>query len=389
MRCLATAPEYIGVDGRHATRESDTSFLSLTSLARYVHREVIVLAILCATAGGVFVFTRAVAGASRDMREHDARVWHERGLRALREGRAPDAVEALSRARALARDVPEYQLALSRALSDTGQRDTARQILLSLREAAPEDPEINVALAEIEAGSAHPLEALKYFQSALHGVWSADAIDARRALRRRLIDYLLDQGMASRAMAQILILQDDVPPTTGAHADVAGLFLRAGDPTRALAGYRRVLAEDPRHAGALAGAARAAFAAADYRGALRYLARLRPADPALEELRALSAAVVAADPYARGLPEREQRRRLENGRTTVAAVLDACKVKMGSSFPASLEDHILKLARPLQPGDDAVVIERAAAAVPSECGPFDPPFRAWVLLARSRPEETQ
>jgi predicted Zn-dependent protease len=312
----------------------------------------------------------------------------------LNQGLAVEAAEALSAARALDRERSEYQLALARALVALGRIDAGRETLMGLRRASPEDPQVNIALAELEARAGRSADAIRYFQSALHGAWAADDLDERRALRRRIVDYLLEQRMASRAIAQLLLLQDDVPAAADSQADIAALFLRAGDAARALTGYRRALANDPGHAPALAGAARAAFALGDYRSASRYLARIRRDDPALTDLRAMTTAILASDPLARGLSGQERRRRVSRGAAAVAARLQACKADLATGLPPALAEHAARLARlsadarrTITLEDAIAVVDDAAVAVPNECQSSDVEFRAWLLLARARGEE--
>ena len=66
---------------------------------RFIHRDIIILLGLCVLAVVAFFFTRDAAANNRELFLRDAAVWHETGLRALDEGRANDAIQALAEPR--------------------------------------------------------------------------------------------------------------------------------------------------------------------------------------------------------------------------------------------------------------------------------------------------
>src|ERR1051326_7382575 len=101
---------------------------------------------------GAFFLTRAVAANNRSMSVQDAAAWYARGQRALADGRTDDAVEAFRRATVRDRGDRTYVLALAGALTRNPDDAAARTLLLTLREADPEDAEINLELARIAAG---------------------------------------------------------------------------------------------------------------------------------------------------------------------------------------------------------------------------------------------
>ena len=123
------------------------------SESTFVHREIVVLVVLCTLVAVGFVFTRAAAGANRALRLRDATAWYEAGERYLAGGQTQSAIRALRRATAINRDNRTYRLALAAALAADRQDDAARQVLLGVRELTPEDPEVNVQLARLEGAS--------------------------------------------------------------------------------------------------------------------------------------------------------------------------------------------------------------------------------------------
>lgn len=278
---------------------------------RFVHREVIGLIVLGVVVVVGFFLTRAAASANRTLRSRDAATWYEIARHRQSEGDAADAVQAFRRAVTLDRGRQDYRLALGSALAAHGDDAAARQILLEIREAAPDSAGVNVQLAHLEARDGHVDAAFRYYQSALQGMWRDDQRDMRRRLRLELIRYLLSQNLRSRALSELLTLTSALPDDSAAGNEAAQLLLEAGDPTRALALFRRVLEHDRLNAGALEGAGVAAFQAGDYLDAQRYLrAAPMPLSPQAATAHTISGLVLSRDPLRPGLALEERRRRL-------------------------------------------------------------------------------
>jgi tetratricopeptide (TPR) repeat protein len=102
------------------------------------------------------------------MSVRDAVEWYRRGLGQLDAGHAEDAIDSFRRATVKYRDEKRYALALARALASTRQYEAARRALLALREAAPEDPDINLQLARLAADRQDVTEAIRYYHHALY-----------------------------------------------------------------------------------------------------------------------------------------------------------------------------------------------------------------------------
>ncbi len=100
-----------------------------TTESTFVHREIVVLVVLCALVVVGFVLTRAAAGANRAHRLRDAAAWYDAGEHHLAVGQTESAIKALRRATAINRDNRTYRLALAAALAAGGQDDEARQVL--------------------------------------------------------------------------------------------------------------------------------------------------------------------------------------------------------------------------------------------------------------------
>ena len=85
------------------------------------------------------------------------------------------------------------------------------------------------------------------------------------------IQFLLSHGDRDRALSELLALKANWARTRGLQFEVARMLLQAGDPTRALAHFERVLQASPGDQLALAGAGEASFERGDYARAQRYL----------------------------------------------------------------------------------------------------------------------
>lgn len=354
---------------------------SAAALARFVHREIVVLLLLCGIGGIGFLATRAAATTLHQARAQDAEAWYTRGEAALRAGRFEPAVEALRKAALMRREEPKYRLTLARALAAGGQDEAARQALLGLREASPENPEINLLLARLEARRSDVTAAVRYYQHALYGSWSASQFEAREQLRMELIEYLLGHDLRDRALAELLIVAADLPDEPARQVRIGELFLSSGDPQRALAQFRNALRRSSSDPAALAGAARAAAALGDYPGARRYLRQV-PGDRSLAALRDEVSHVLTSDPLAPRLSRDERRRRAIAAADWAVAQLERCGIGEGA---AAARDALRKLpARESTAAAEQAValLIKVEEEVAAECRSDDPAARSWRTIAR-------
>lgn len=353
---------------------------------------------LSAVAAAAFLGTRAVAQANRELQLRDAAAWYETGRHAMEGGRTREAVRAFRKAGALNRDSRGYRLALADALAAANQLEAARQVLLGIRELAPEDADANLRLARLEAGRGDVTAAVRYYQNALYGAWPDARADALRTVRSELIAFLLKHGQQGRALSELLVLSANVPGDPASQSGVARLFLAAGDPSRALAHFRRTLQVDPRNQEALTGAGEAAFALGDYPVARRYLDTAAPKDERLRELQDVVDLVLAADPLRPRLPFAERRRRLDAAYRHAVRRLEACigqsqdSAGSGAASLASLRDQARAFEAALAPrrlrdspeSADAIVelVFRILSATTEACGSPSTFDRALMLIGR-------
>jgi tetratricopeptide (TPR) repeat protein len=264
---------------------------------------------------GIFLFTRAMAGKERELDTRVGATWFRAGQQQLQAGDLERTIASFRKATASDRENRTYSLALANALARAGHNPEARQILLNLREATPEDAEINLQLARLAAKRGDIEEAVRYYRNALYGLWTGTRIDEqRRDVRLELIQFLLDHNQRNQALSELLILGTEIPPDDAtAQIQIAQLFLKSGDPTRALAHYKRAIDLERNNPGALAGAGEAAFQLGDYARSERYfqaaVARGDNQDSTLSVF-TLAKAIVSHDPLTPFLSQQERRRRM-------------------------------------------------------------------------------
>lgn len=372
-----------------------TTSARLSDLARIVHREVVLLAVLSAIAAAAFLLTQWAATATRMHRESEAAAWYGRGLAQLAEKRTTDAVVALGRAAARRPDDWDYAKVLAGALLDDGQASASRHVLLQWRRQRPDDVDVNTQLARLEAGSGDATAAIAYYESALHGRWPDAASSSRLDVRRELIRFELARGLTAQALSHTLILAANSPDESAAHVDVARLFLAAGDVARAQDHFARALHLKPGDVDARVGATESAFARGDY---ARTLVEGRGlTDPRSVERMRLAAAVVANDPLEPRVPAGERRRRLSSAVRYATTQLGACRRQrpdastLAKRTAAALADALTAFrvddatpdSRPSDTTERGLhLVFQALEAVRRQCPPLETRGDALVRAAR-------
>jgi len=374
---------------RHHVRGPDVEERSA-----FIHQEILKLAIVIALAIAGFFVTRAIAASNRSMTLRDAAEWYARGEGALASGDPAVAVEAFRRATVMKRGDRQYSLALGRALVTTHQTDAAERTLLALRESAPEDPEVNLELARLEAGRGDTTAALRYYHNALYAPWPAEQADDRRNIRLELIRFLMASHQSGRAESELVALTSDLPDTPVLHLEVGNLFLAVGDSRRALEQFERAIALAPQDRAALAGAGRAAFSVGDYEKAQRYLSDLPDAGDDVREMRALVNLVLSGDPLAPRIGSSARRHRLLEALSHLGERLEACRPANSGDTSAAVLSQLAEEATAFEMEvehgtaleNDTIengldLVNRGARAVTAACPPAQPLDRALMLLA--------
>jgi tetratricopeptide (TPR) repeat protein len=362
--------------------------------AAFVHREFVQLLLLVSIAIAGFVVTRAVAASNREMSLHDAADWYHRGEGAVAAGRVDEAIEAFRRAAARDRTDSRYMLALARALALRHDDEAARNVLLTLREAAPESTEINLELARLAAHRADVSEALRFYHNALYAPWPPDAMADRRNVRLELIRFLLAHDQSGRALSELLAAAGDLPDTPRMHVEVGQLFATAGDYGHSLDQFKQALRLSPDDGEALAGAGRAAFLMARYAVAQDYLRHAPAQIDGVTRTREVVDLILSTDPLAARLGSAERRRRLTSNLSSMRQRLAACDARPGAEPPnakSTLAQQLNQFSGPLaapRPLEQDTIemgvdlIARVAAHVAAACGPEAPMDQAMILIGR-------
>jgi tetratricopeptide (TPR) repeat protein len=351
------------------------------SAALQLRRQILQLIALIVVAGVVFAVTRAVAASNRDMNRQDAMAWYARGQRALADHRFSDAVDAFRHATARNRDNRNFALALAGALALNGDGEAARTALLTLRESSPEDVDINLQLARLAAARDDVGEAVRFYRTALYAPWSADHLDARRAVRLELVRFLLAHDATAQADAELIAFTSSLPADPMLHLEAARLFVGADDQAHALEQFEAALRLAPDNRDALAGAGTAAFHLRNYPLAQRYLRRTPAGSPEVRRDRAVVDLVLSRDPLADRIGSTERRRRFEAVLAYVRERLSAClsaRAQDGATDEQALLTELEDLTQQLPsrgPVDQDLieagmdVIRRIETKVIADCGP--------------------
>jgi tetratricopeptide (TPR) repeat protein len=297
--------------------------------SQFVQRELVVLIVLSVVVVIGFLLTRAVARANDRLRLDDAAVSFAAAERDLAAGRHDEAIAAFRRAATIDRTNRQYRLALVRALVTARQDNAARQVLVGIRQLSPEDSEVNLQLAQLEARQGDTAAAIRYYQNALYGAWRVNDESRRREARVEFVRYLLAHDERSRALSELLILSANLPDQVTSQLEAGTLFRRAGDSRRALDHFRHALRLDPDNGRALAGAGESAFDLGDYTAARGYL-RAAASDPASPEygrsteLLQVADLVLERDPLRPRLSLRDRWDRLATGVSRAHERLQTC-----------------------------------------------------------------
>lgn len=331
-----------------------------------------------------FFTTRALAAANRRAAHDDAAHWHALGASRLDAGDARGAVAAFRTASLIDRADRNHRFALADALRRTGDKAAAHDVLLRLRDTLPEDVEVNASLARLEAAEGNAEDAIRYYQTAILGLWQPGSLDARRALRVELIEFLLSHGAAARALSEALKLSGEIPDQPAAHVQVGRLLLRSGSASRAEAQFVDALRADPHDGNAIAGAGEAAFEAGDYERAREFLARAREGTTP-RDLLPLVELVLADDPLLPHLTARDRSRRLARtldalaARTADCAGGDALRADV-ATLQDSLSGRQASSSDSL--GADLAHLARLAQRATAVCPPAQAIDRAILLIAQ-------
>ena len=315
----------------------------------------------------------------RESAAHAANLYAE-GISLLAQHRAADAEDRFATAVSIDRTNTSYALALADARLEAGQTADAQATLDGLLERAGNDGAVNLVMARVLLRSARTEEAKAYYHRAIFGRWGADSISRRREARFELIDLLARKGSAPELLAELLPFEDVSSDSVALRQRLAGLFIVAGSPARAVTAFREVLRRDPQNADAYSGIGDAELALGNFRTARADFSealRLRPRDTAFVQRLALVDSVFALDPTLRGIGAAE---RLSRGRSLLERTLSAL-IACGQSGTPLLTARTLLGAAPIGDRREALtdsIVEAATSlwsARPPTCRTNDNPLR--------------
>lgn len=293
--------------------------------SRYIERRVLLLSAVLLAA--LFVVTAALAR-SYHAREQDlAAEWFRRGNSDLAAGRPAQAFEEFRTSLAYGPDSRDVQLKLAEALLADGRYNETRTYLENLWDQAPGSGQVNLDLAHVSMKTGDVDDAIRYFHGAILGSWEKEPAITRRKVRLELCDFLLAQGRIDDARSEIAGLAVDTPGDDGALREQNGrLFLRVGEPARALTEFEAAVRTNPRQPQWLAEAGRVAFDDGDYFKAQSYLSKAARENPSAENQAALELVhdVLGNDPFLDGLSVEEQARRSLTDFKQGLARVDGC-----------------------------------------------------------------
>lgn len=243
----------------------------LGNLRNYLRQRPVMLGILAALAIVFFLLVTALSNAIQAQREALGNRWFNRGAADLSAKRYAQAVTEFRAALIYSRDDFQYQLNLAEALIGVQQIPQAYAYLLNLWDREPENGQVNLELARIEAARGETQQAIRHYHDAVYAAWPSGQEAKRQETRLELIDLLLHIHAKAQAQAELIALAENVGDNPAEQQRVGELLIRAGDYDHALAAYRIALKADRHNAVALAGAGNAAFLLERYSLAEYYL----------------------------------------------------------------------------------------------------------------------
>jgi tetratricopeptide (TPR) repeat protein len=358
-----------------------------------------------------FSFTRLVVNLYNEMQSGLGGEYYATGIRATEEHHAAAAAGAFETALVYVPGNYEYRLKLADALVASGATGEAEEELLSFREQRPEDAQVNLRLARLEAKKKNAEEAVRYFQNAIEGVWPAgsDAAAERLGVRLEEAEFLVSVEQKEAAKAALLELATVLPESSPEQGRLAELFLRNGNAAESLKAYQAVIKGRGLDRAAVMGAARASYEAGEYATARRFLEELKPETAESQELRLALERMEALDPFARGATAKTRAQRtltafhIAMERLAECGVPFAKTMRRGSASEAKSVDAgpwsgLAKWAEQLTPlmserklqGKDDVIENamrfafQAEMAAQRDCGKASLDDEALLLLARER-----
>ena len=336
----------------------DLSYLRIVSddpsniALRYIQRRVLILSLI--PLGVLFAITVTLARTYHEREAGLAREWFQRGNDDFSAGKPAVASADFRNALSYDPENNEIQLRLAEALLNGGRLTEAKAYFQNLWEENPGSGEVNLNLARISAQTANVNEAVRHYREAIYGSWESEPVRQRTNTRLELCEFFLQNGRLNEAREELAAMASDAPQGEAMlHEQIGRLFLKAGDPAKAVQEFEAALQTNPRQSQWLEDAGKAAYEGADYEKAETYLSKAERENPSAEigELLSTVRAVLRDDPYLPGLSDEEQARRTWNAFQQAFERLRSCVAISGASSnldPTGELDILTKSAKQLK-----------------------------------------
>ena len=287
-----------------------------------------------------------------------AQRWSDRGRRALKTGKASEAIVDLRTALLYAPGSRDYELLLAQALGAAGMQlhkpaliDESYSYYLGLWESAPGDGNINLELARLAAHKGNRDDAVHYYRAAIYGTWDeGDGVRRRAEIRIELARYFIDQHDFQNARTELLIVGGNTPNTYERDITFGKLLESAHYPADAETFYRKAIELKPNDPVALELAGRLAYTMADYAGAHRLLqsaAEQHAPDATRDSELAQNAGRILALTPSASLAPRERATRILDIRAIAKKRYDTClKQDQGQPPAPALQSLAARWASP-------------------------------------------
>jgi len=319
---------------------------------RYIQQRVLVFSLI--PLGLLFTITVTLARTYHVREAGLAREWLQRGNNDFSAGKPAAASDDFRNALSYDPENDQIQLRLAEALLAAGRLTQANSYFLNLWDRNPGSGEVNLNLAHISASTGDVEETVRRYRGAIYGSWESGPMRQRRNARLELCEFLLDHGRVDEARQELASLAADAPQADAIlHEQVGHIFLKAGDPTKAVQEFEAALQTNPRQSHWLEDAGKAAYQAGDYQKAENYLSKANRENPsaAVGELLTTVRNVLRGDPYLSGLSDEEQIRRTWRAFQQGLERLKSCVAISGaqsSSDPTGALQDLVKNAKDLK-----------------------------------------
>jgi Tfp pilus assembly protein PilF len=291
----------------------------------WYQREFMVVVWLTALMVALFAIAYFVTTAFRNQQNSLGHEYFQRGETELRTGQADGAIRDFRAALTYSPEDRQYRLRLAQALAQAHADKEAEAHFKDLWQSEPGDGELNLELGRLAARAGDMADALRYFHGAIYGLWSQDPEGSRQKAWLELIQFLLREHAYTQAQSELLALSATLPPDADANAQVASLFMKAGDEFHALQLYRKALRLDRRNGAALIGAGESSFALGNYKDAAEYFKAASNVQPLPSDAQSQAQTaqwVLEFDPDQRRISGAERR-----SRTVAAFALAGARIK--------------------------------------------------------------